>query len=161
MDFKHNLLAIAIAIVLAFFVGYGIEVFSDSPEYQDFCPNLYDIADEVACTNTGGVWNANQVQKGERGWCVNKIDCNKPFQNAQEKHDKVVFIVSLVAGIIAIIGGMNLKHDVINRGLLLGGVLLLLYGTIRYWSHANDILKFVLLGIALVILVWIGYKKLK
>ena len=37
----------------------------------------------------------------------------------------------------------------------------LIYGTLRYWQHANNLLKFVLLGIALTILILVGYKKLK
>jgi hypothetical protein len=161
MNFKHNLLAIAIAIILAFFVGYGIEVFHDSPERTDFCPEVYEVIDEKACMEAGGIWNADHAPKGERGFCSNKIQCHKPYEDARESHDKVVFIVSLIAGVIAILIGMNLKHDSISRGLSIGGVFLLLYGTMRYWTHANDILKFVLLGIALAILLWIGIKKLK
>jgi len=42
-----------------------------------------------------------------------------------------------------------------------GGILIILYGTLRYWRYAEDVLKFVLLGIALGILIWIAYKKLE
>jgi len=38
--------------------------------------------------------------------------------------------------------------------------LLILYGTIRYWQHAQNILKFVLLGVALAVLIWLAYKKI-
>ncbi len=161
MNFKHNLLAVAIAIIFAFFVGYGIEVFHDSPEYEDFCPDLFEVVDEKSCLEAGGIWNANHVPKGERGLCSNKMKCREPYQDAQEGHDKIVFIVSLIAGIIAVITALQLRKDVVSQGLLLGAVFLILYGTMRYWTHANDVLKFVLLGIALAILIWLAYRKLK
>ena len=36
--FKHVLLAIAIALVFVFFVGFGIATFYKAPKYEDFCP---------------------------------------------------------------------------------------------------------------------------
>jgi hypothetical protein len=42
-----------------------------------------------------------------------------------------------------------------------GAVLLIIYGTIRYWGSLSDVWRTIMLGLALVILVWIGYKKLK
>jgi len=35
--FKHILLAVAIAIVFVFFVGFGVASFYKSPKYLDFC----------------------------------------------------------------------------------------------------------------------------
>jgi len=45
--------------------------------------------------------------------------------------------------------------------LLGGGVLTIIYGTIAYWSELADWARFIILGITLAILIWIGYKKLK
>ena len=64
-------------------------------------------------------------------------------------------------GLGAVIVGMVLRKDAISTGVLGGGVLTILYGTIRYWDHASDILKFILLGVALAVLIWVGYTKLK
>ena len=71
-----------------------------------------------------------------------------------------MFIVDVIAGVIAVVVGLLLNKDTISTGIVSGGVLLLLYGTIRYWRYANNILKFILLGITLAILIWIAYKRL-
>lgn len=172
MDKKKIILTFAIAVIFVFFIGYGIEVFHDTPEYKDFCPEVYDINNEKDCLAAGGEWfndessviknepipaNENAPVKGR--FCHNKHDCNKGFNDLNDRHDLVVFIVSIIIGLIAIGFGIYLKKDAISTGVLAGGVLLLLYGTIRYWRHADDILKFILLGIALAVLIWLGYKK--
>ena len=43
----------------------------------------------------------------------------------------------------------------------MGGILTIFYGTIRYWRHANDTLKFILLGIVLAVLIGVAIKKLE
>ena len=58
-------------------------------------------------------------------------------------------------------GSFFVRKDLVANGILGGAVLIILYGTIRYWQHANDILKFILLGFALGILIWLGYNKIE
>jgi hypothetical protein len=169
MDIKKTIISIAIAIIFVLFIGYGIEVFDRNAKMEEFCPNVYDIDNEADCAKEGGIWGDEfargpkpVMDSGEiREFCSQPYDCYDNWGLETSKHDKVVFVVSVIVGILAIIGGMLLKKDAISTGILGGAVLLLLYGTIRYWRHANDILKFVLLGIVLAVLIWIGYKKLK
>ncbi|NQV91089.1 hypothetical protein HQ489_01305 [Candidatus Woesearchaeota archaeon] len=168
MSKKKFLLTFAIAIIFVFFIGYGIEVFHDPPEYQDFCPEVYHLDNETACQAAGGTWSdgldpgvegIKQPIPAEKRFCSNKLDCYIGYQELQDKHDLVVFVVAIIIGILAIVVGVILNKDAISTGILAGGVLLLLYGTIRYWRHADDVLKFILLGIALAVLIWLGYKK--
>ncbi|KKP98523.1 MAG: hypothetical protein US06_C0007G0001, partial [Parcubacteria group bacterium GW2011_GWC2_36_17] len=41
------------------------------------------------------------------------------------------------------------------------GLISFLVGTVGYWSAIQDYLRFVILGIVLAVLIYIGYKKLK
>ena len=165
MGKKKLILTFAIAIIFVFFIGYGTEVFHDTPEYKDFCPEVYHLDNEKACLEAGGEWfdETTEVIKEQiprkATHCSNKLDCHLGYQELQDKHDLVVFVVAIILGVLAIVVGVLLKKDAISTGILAGGVLLLLYGTIRYWRHADDILKFILLGIALAVLIWLGYKK--
>ena len=164
---KESVLTIAIALVFVFFVGYGIETFSPSPEYNDFCPdNLYEIKSEKTCLEADGKWEKydNFGQENgpkEEGYCRESEECQDAYNLAESKQDKVVFIVALIIGLAAIISGILLHKETVSLGVESGGVILIIYGTLRYWQHANDLLKFVILGIALAILIWVGYKKLK
>jgi hypothetical protein len=166
---KEGVIIIAIALVLAFFVGYGIEVFNDGPDREDYCSrNLYEIRNEADCTEAGGEWDSPEVPAlendkpvlVEREFCREGKRCYEDYEQARTKHDKIVFIVAVIAGLLAIFSGIALKKDVVSTGVVTGGVLLILYGTIRYWRHADNILKFILLGIALTALIWLAYKKL-
>ena len=205
MNLKKSLIIIAIAIIYALFIGYGIEVFHDSPKSEEFCPNVYDILNQEDCVAAGGTWRPQYCENGvvseiksteqieeiepvvssenvdasetidvnkpgvkpvrpkpvlQSGYCETKSTCYENFTLIMSNHDKIVFIVAAIFGILAVVAGMILKKEGVNDGFVAGGIILILYGTIRYWQHANDILKFILLGIVLGVLVWIGYKQL-
>ena len=160
MDKKNIAITIAIAIIFAFFVGYGIEVFNKGADMEKYCPSkLYEITDNSTCTKEGGMWSGEDPRAPIRvGMCEPAINCYQKFEEEQSKHDKVVFISSIIIGLLAVIGGVLLRKEVVGTGILTGGILVLLYGTIRYWRHADDLLKFILLGIALAVLIFIAYK---
>lgn len=174
MDKKKAIIAVAIALIFALFVGYGIEVFDPSPNEEDFCPrNVYELSNETECVEAGGVWN-NFMGEPEKvkeisvhakdvkgGFCNPPKECYDRLSQARTQHDKIVFIAAVIVGLLAVITGTILKKDTVSNGIVSGGVLIILYGTIRYWQHANNTLKFILLGVALAVLVWIGYKKLE
>ncbi len=159
MDIKKKLVSIAIAIIFVLFVGYGIEVFYPGPD-QTFTGRAPYMSQE-ACEEIGGTWSeVEKVEGGMQGFCDEKAIWEKERQQ-RAGHDRIVFIIAAIVGIVAIITGIVLKTEAVNSGILSGGILLVLYGTIRYWDHANELLKFVWLGIVLGVLIWIGYKKLK
>lgn len=177
MDKKKLIISLAIAIIFALFIGYGIEVFDSSPDSRDFCKeNLYEINDEDECLKADGEWNSEMaprpVVKEEvvmeeiskenmvGGICSPGRECYDAFDAARNRHDQIVFVAGVIIGLMAVITGILLKRDAISTGLLGGGVLVILYGTLRYWQHANDVLKFLLLGATFGVLVWIAYKKL-
>lgn len=58
---KVVILGIGIALVLAFVIGFGVETFYKSPEYEDFCSydrNPKIIETEESCLAQDGEWTA-------------------------------------------------------------------------------------------------------
>ncbi|MDP3734246.1 MAG: hypothetical protein Q8R37_03375 [Nanoarchaeota archaeon] len=166
MEKKKVIVAIAIALIFALFIGYGIEVFNPTPKYDKFCPQrIYEARDETSCTEAGGVWQEDTSVAAPKpvpaGYCNQPKECYEDFDQAAAKHDKMVFIIAVIFGLAGIVTGIILQKETVGVGLLIGGILTILYGTIRYWQHANSTLKFILLGIVLAVLIWIGYKKLE
>lgn len=178
---KNVLLAIAIAIILALFIGYGINTFYKSPKYNDFCkgsfserPVIIEKEDkdctsveknnralENDCYEDEGVPRYDFDDNGCR--IFRECDfCSKDYRNVRERYNRDVFIITLVLGLISIlVGGVVLKLESVSSGVMAGGILTVIYGTLRYWGDMQDVLRWLILGIVLVILVWIGYKKLK
>jgi len=84
--------------------------------------------------------------------------CNVDFDKARNIYFRNVFIISGIVGIIVIIGGAMLRHMSVSAGLFGGGVLTIIYGTTNYWSELADYARFIILGIALAVLIYLGYK---
>lgn len=171
---KERLLAVAIAIVLVFFIAYGISTFYESPKYEDFCEEkqLIKLASEEECLAAGGQWTEtrapSKVEEGptptslEEGYCDPDYTCRNKYDDAREAYNKVVFIISAILGLAAlIIGGIVIKVEAVSSGVMGGGILTIIYGTIRYWDHLKNIGRFLILGLVLAVLIFIGYKYLK
>lgn len=197
---KKTLMAIAIALVLAFFVGYGVNTFYKEPKWEDYCQpkigkGLWETKE--SCEAAGGNWTAyenaemeaepvkltpNQYLctkspsiKGEEfvfncisyedqqvsGWCDPDYLCRTSWEKAIEPHNRVSFIILAVIGVIIIaVSTIIIKDNVIGYGTLAGGILTVLYGTMRYWGSIPDIARFSILGVVLVVLIVIAWKKL-
>ena len=178
--FKEIMLAVAIVVVLNMFFNYGVSTFYKSPDYEKACPtelmqNKYENKD--ACEAVGGKWfeGSTAVYQGEynvpvpagdkssnTSWCDATAKCREEFQNAQNFYNRNVFIILEIAGLIAFLLGLfAINAKAVSNGFLGGGVLSLIIGTVRYWSGMDDYLRFGILGIALAILIWVGYKKIR
>ncbi len=84
--------------------------------------------------------------------------CNVDYNQARNIYFRNVFIISGIVGIIAIIVGAILGIMSVSAGLFGGGVLTIIYGTTNYWSELADWARFIILGIALAVLIFLGYK---
>jgi len=167
-NIKEKIIGIGIAIVFVFFIGYGIETFYPSPDYSDFCDenksmSIYDNAS--ACAANGGRWSDNarvrciDEENCVRRWCDTDYLCRQDYENVREEYTKIVFIAALVLGLIVfVVGSVFLKNETVGPGLMGGGILTIVYGTIRYWGNMQDVGRFIMLGVALFVLIMIGYR---
>jgi len=176
---RQVLLAIAIAIVFVFFVGFGISTFYKTPKYEDFCEDRFferpyprPLKESENCTfiEPSEDLKAECREKGkvapkyDENGCIESYyceTCNKEYRDTREIYNRNVFIVATGIGIIVLIIGFALKMTSVSSGLMSGGILTILYGIIRYWTDLPDYGRFIILGIILVILIWLGYKRLK
>ena len=165
---KEVILGISIAIVFVFFIVFGMRAFFGEPEYEDFCDenlNRKIIKTEQECVDQGGRWDPNiprpvKLEEENEGYCEADFTCKQEFDSVREKHNKKVFIVAGILGLLVIILAAILHLPSVSSGLLGGGVLTILYGTLRYWSNLADWAKFIILGITLAALIWVGYTKI-
>lgn len=180
---KETILGISIAIVLMLFIIFGISAFYKEKKYDDFCqgvmfdkpypfgiPREYNAslcktiedknsAIELNCTKSKGA----MIYETDLNGCRTAKECSyctRDYNDFRNIYNRNVFIIAGILGIITIIIAAILKQITVSSGILGGGVLIILYGTIRYWSELGGWARFIITGIALVILIWIGYKKL-
>jgi len=169
MKLKKTILTIGIAIIFILFIAYAIETIYSSPKFNDYCPTQErQIANQTACEQADGIWSnypegkpIDPTQLVITGYCDTYTKCNEEYQQAIQPYNRNVFFISVILGLITIIIAALLQLESVSAGLLGGGVILIIYGTIRYWGEMSDIIRTIMLGIVLAILIWLGYKKIE
>ncbi len=166
-------LIIGIVIVLNLFFNYSLSLLYKHPVHENFCPTTQVVnvpQDQTACVKEGGQWindlgYTKPVQVGSQvpeGYCNLQYTCGNNYNEAQKVYDRNVFITLVILGALSVaVGTFFAGNIVISQALSLGGVLSFIIASMRYWSSANDLVKVVILAIALGILAFVAMKKFK
>lgn len=166
MNIKNIVIGVIISFVFLLFAVYGTNLIYDSPEYQDYCnirvPYIENITQET-CEQQNGTWFPQNIQcikaPCPQGYCDYYSECQQEFDKADKSYSKNLFIVSIVFSLIVISAAAFLiSVSSVSAGLMFGSLMYLIYGTARFWRFMNDWIRFIILGIALAILIYIGYK---
>ena len=178
-EVKKWLVAIAIALVFNLFVNYGINTFYPGPERSDFCEQDGRFAypkpagEPYKCETVNATEDLKRNCPTEKGYiayrnydsnhCATEAyceTCDKEFQEVEKRHSGNVFVVLIILSIAVLVAGITLKVEAVSLGFSMAGVLGLFISSMRYWSHLQDVYRFILLGVVLAILIWVGYKKI-
>lgn len=173
-SFLRWTLTFAIAIVLNLIFNYGLYSFYKPVEYEAFCPltlTNQNYTEENLCTQNGGQWNSYTQNKDARqsvvatepsGFCNVTYTCQKSYEVNQALYNRNVFIVLVVFGIASLVAAFfYFQYATVAYGLALGGLLSLVIGSVRYWSNMQDTIRLIVLVVCLIVLIWVGVKKLK
>jgi hypothetical protein len=169
---KVVIFSVAIAFISVFFFAYAIQAFYPAPQYNDFCGDRVakpNIVDESSCVDIGGKWTDYEGKiapvrdeiEPVIGWCDEDFVCREDYDNERKPYERNVFFANVIIGLVILIVAFFLGLEAVSSGLMGGAVMLIVYGSMRYWSELSDIWRTLMLGVALVVLIWLGYKKLK
>lgn len=146
---KGIALSAAIAIILALFVNVGVATFYKEPKYEEcYYPTKLAEPDGRYVPPTA------EELKQQR-------DCEDRNNVLRSFYNRNVFIVLVITGIASLLIGLFMGVSSVASGFLFGGILNLFIGVVRYWSDMDEYIRFILLGVVLALLIWIGYKKLR
>ncbi|MFZ2049180.1 MAG: hypothetical protein WAV25_02720 [Minisyncoccia bacterium] len=160
---------IGIVIVLNMFFNYALSLVYKEPDFNVFCPNTTQVVEantKDLCVSKGGQWNQNTAyapQKMEAsGYCDLQFTCRNDYDVARKNYDRNVFVTLVILGALCVLLGNYLKGNlVLGQSLSIAGVLSFIIASVRYWSSADNLIKVIILAIALGILIWIAMKKFK
>ncbi|MFC1754254.1 hypothetical protein ACFL96_12835 [Thermoproteota archaeon] len=185
MGLAKTALAIGIAIVFAVFIAYGLFTIYEPPKsyyersdcYQQFncsdyhkkcAPDKFNESIEPRPYYPDDDCYSEVEANPDYQICMDEQDeCEEAFEKTTERyrHSRNSFWILFVISLGAIIAGIFLnKLESIGSGLIGGGVLVLLWSliyTARFWFQWNKYAKLLALGVVLVILVYLGYKKIE
>lgn len=180
MKVKELLMSLAIAIMVALFVGLFFDAVYSAPEYEDFCgldgPRAFKDRFEVPPETCENVYFVSEeeisqcnLEEGnptfdyDENGCQIYSDCNycnKEYSNAQEEYNRNLFFIISPIAIILILIGLFYSFEVAASGFMFGGILLLIYSTARYFSDMSKFMRVFVVFIELVLLLWIAKKKM-
>lgn len=141
-----------IGVFLAIFVGVGISAFYKGPTYPDMPAVLKYCSQELKTEN----------QYVELKAQADKFDkAEKAYQAQSKTYNRNVAIIAVIAASLLVITSLTLFRTIllIADGILLGGVLTLLYSVIRGFSAEDSKFQFLVVSIGLIISLVLGYIK--
>lgn len=172
-------LGVAIVVILNLLLNVGLQLVLHEPEYRDFCPEeqvQIPITLKEQCLTVGGQWVEQGSIPEKRpaprpasfeaetfpSYCNPDFTCAKTFETARHLYNRNVFLILVLAGLISLLIGFRVAtSSAVSLGFSWGGVLAFVIGSVRYWADMEEYLRFILLLIVLIVLVWLGLKKLK
>ncbi|HZS42841.1 MAG TPA: hypothetical protein VFA52_01345 [Candidatus Paceibacterota bacterium] len=167
---------IGIVIVLNLFFNYSLSLFYKAPDRESYCPNpQVNIAPATRdqCVAKGGQWTENVTPQPVNspakittpeitGYCNQDYTCQTKFDAARKVYERNVFVILVILGILSILVAIFWRAaGIVSIGLSLGGVLSLVIASIRYWGDAQNLLRVLILAVALAALIWVGVKRFK
>ena len=173
---KRFALGFGLAVILPILVYYGVCTFSPPAKWEDYVSkkkyiDQKDIVEQAFFSK--GVQDekaGSQEQRLAFRSAYEKLirdgrDAEQDkLDNARKDHEKRfqrhMFMVAAPIGFTAIVLGIFIALSPVGTGLMFGGIITFLEGTLCQWSSLEDWMKFVLLLLTFVTLIIIGYKKL-
>jgi hypothetical protein len=142
-------------ILLVAFVGVGIAAFYPGPERPEVPFSIEH--EESICEQIENKEDLLQIRQEQEEFDENM----KVYQTKLERYNRETSIISLIAAILILIISLTLfkKILIIADGLLLGGVLTLIYSIIRGFGSDDNIFRFSIVSVGLVISFFLGYIK--
>ena len=64
----------------------------------------------------------------------------------------------MIIGVLIIAGSVVfIENHPVSGGLMFGSLMFIIYGTSGYWRFMDDWVRFIILGVALAILIYVAY----
>ena len=144
---KRIALGFGIAIVFPMLLHYGVSTWTPQPKW-----NLYDLQQPYNP-------QATAEEKAQQQAELQKTADQRHI--AETRFQQHLFAVAVPLGLVALLVGAFLRLPATGTGLMFGGIFSICDGYFNYWSELADILKFVSLLIAFILLLFLGYRRLE
>lgn len=141
-----------IGILFTVLVGVGIAAFYPQPKHPEYPLELSRPFPPKEESTESAELNAKQIAFEKK---------SRAFQKVNENYNRNVSIITLGFAVLFVILGLVLVKSVpiFPDGLLLGSIGTLIYSIVRGFSANDDIFRFVIVAVSLIIALVIGYAK--
>lgn len=143
-----------IGILLATFIGVGIATFYEAPEAPEYPAKLQVQRIPV---DTGDTTQSAELIRDQETY----DDLFDAYQEERKTYNRNVSIIALIGAVVILAISLTKFKEllVIADGLLLGGVITLLYSVVRVFESGDDKVRFAVVTVALIVSLVLGYQK--
>jgi hypothetical protein len=147
MSALKPLYALAIALLVVAFVGFGISTFYPEPEYPEYPPGLE-------------FYGPNSTAE-ERELMAEQREKEEAYRHRISDYNRVVSAIAIGVAVLLLVGSLLWISGlpVIGDGTTLGAVFTLFYGLIRAFMTNDEQFRFVAVAMGLVVLLALVYWK--
>lgn len=145
------LYTIFLAVLLVTFIGVGIAAFYKSPKFPEYPAELkYPQVQPVTSQSAQTIQEQKEFDKKQTD-----------FTDKNERYNKNVSTLAIIASLIILVLSISLLSKILylSDGLLLGGVLTLGYAIIRGFGSGDEMFRFLVVSIGLIVAIFLGYWK--
>ncbi|HEX7483785.1 MAG TPA: hypothetical protein VF281_01405 [Candidatus Saccharimonadales bacterium] len=138
-----------LGLIIALFVGMGINTFYPAPTMPDY-PMIVEPAADMSKS-------APETTSAQRDY-ENKYQ--QYTKDSQEYH-RNVSIISIAAAVILLAVSFLLekRNTVITNGVMLGGVFVLIYGIGQGIASTDSKYTFIAVSVSLIVVLYLGYRR--
>lgn len=146
------LYTVFLAVILVTFVGVGIAAFYKAPKSPEYPVGLSYPSVPNEKSSDSGQMRDQQIKFDKE---------QRNFQKSNETYNKSVSSLAITASLIILILSITLLSKILylSDGLLLGGVLTLGYAIIRGFGSGDEMFRFIIVSVGLIVAVFLGYWK--
>lgn len=143
-----------IGVLIALFVGVGIAAFYPAP----LNPNTYAAYPKTLAYEPLSASQTAELRQED----IRNQETWKEYDQQNQQYNKNVAIMTVIAAVLIVGFSLFLAKSllVIADGLLLGGLLTLIYSLIRSFGTQDFRFMFVVVSVGLLVTVGLGYLKL-
>jgi hypothetical protein len=140
-----TLYALAIALLVVAFVGFGISAFFPEPGSPDYPPELEFVGPEPT--------------EEEKRLMAEQREKEEAFRERLSDYNRVVASVSIGVAVVLLVGSLLWLSGVpiIGDGVTLGAVFTLFYGLVRALMTEEEVFRFVAVAVGLVVVLAFVY----
>lgn len=166
-------LIVGIVIVINLFLNYAISLVYSEPDYNDYCKQqqvVEMVSTQEACVAQGGQWNGNvygdksivQDVAAPKGYCDLDYTCRTKHQDDLKVYNRNIFIVLVAIGVVLVALSFVLAFNwILSVAFSMAGILSIIIASMRYWSDADNLVRVIILFLALVALIYFAIRKFK
>jgi hypothetical protein len=152
MTLLRTLYALAIALLVVAFVGFGISAFYPAPQAPQPPPGVV-VVDDIKTGSPSTEEEKEQVAEYQEE--------RKAFQEQFSDYNRVVSSIAIGAAVLLLVSSILWisRLAVIGDGVTFGAVFTLFYGLIRAFMTDDEIFRFIAVSVGLVLVVALVYWK--